>query len=157
MCKLRVKRWDIPRMQDPGLNQWWYVLLSLGGLTAASTHLQMVRNHQNLSINTLSACHHLDCGDSTQIKKNQRGSRDFKHSLVRFDRRHDTSAVGQDFWLNWMSSIYYSRYVHFGQRRSKKLHKLSQSSLVDRPTQLICISDVYLSTYKYKRHSRAIC
>ena len=31
------------------------------------------------------------------------------------------------------------------------------SSLVDRPTQLICISDIYLSTDKYKRHSRAIC
>ena len=31
--------------------------------------------------------------------------------------------------------------------------------LVVRPTQLICISDIYLymSTYKYKRHSRAIC
>ena len=29
--------------------------------------------------------------------------------------------------------------------------------LVDRPTQLICISDIYLSTDKYKRHSRAIC
>ena len=24
--------------------------------------------------------------------------------------------------------------------------------VVDRPTQLICISDIYLSTYKYKRH-----
>ena len=30
-------------------------------------------------------------------------------------------------------------------------------TLVDRPTQLICISDIYMSTYKYKRHSRAIC
>ena len=31
-------------------------------------------------------------------------------------------------------------------------------TLVDRPTQLICISDIHLlSTYKYKRHSRAIC
>ena len=29
--------------------------------------------------------------------------------------------------------------------------------IVDRPTQLICISDIYLSTDKYKRHSRAIC
>ena len=35
--------------------------------------------------------------------------------------------------------------------------------LVDRPTQLICISDIYLflifimSTDKYKRHNRAIC
>ena len=29
--------------------------------------------------------------------------------------------------------------------------------LVDRPTQLICISDVHLSTDKYKRHGRAIC
>ena len=29
--------------------------------------------------------------------------------------------------------------------------------LVDRPTQLICISDIYLSTDKYKRHSRPIC
>ena len=29
--------------------------------------------------------------------------------------------------------------------------------LVDRPTQLICISDIYKSTYKYKRHSMAIC
>ena len=30
--------------------------------------------------------------------------------------------------------------------------------LVDRPTQLICISDIYLlSTDKYKRHSRVIC
>ena len=26
--------------------------------------------------------------------------------------------------------------------------------LVDRPTQLICISDLYMSTDKYKRHSR---
>ena len=31
-------------------------------------------------------------------------------------------------------------------------------ALVDRPTQLICISDVYLlSTDKYKRHSRGSC
>ena len=29
--------------------------------------------------------------------------------------------------------------------------------IVDRPTQLICISDIYLSIDKYKRHSRAIC
>ena len=29
--------------------------------------------------------------------------------------------------------------------------------LVDRPTQLICISDIYLSTDKYERHSRVIC
>ena len=28
------------------------------------------------------------------------------------------------------------------------------ANLVDRPTQLICISDIY---YKYKRHSRVIC
>ena len=35
--------------------------------------------------------------------------------------------------------------------------RLSHSWLVDRPTQLICISDIYLSTDKYKRHSRAIC
>ena len=30
-------------------------------------------------------------------------------------------------------------------------------ALVDRPTQLICISDIYLLTDNYKRHSRAIC
>ena len=29
-------------------------------------------------------------------------------------------------------------------------------NLVDRPTQLICISDIYMSTYKYKRHSTAM-
>ena len=29
--------------------------------------------------------------------------------------------------------------------------------VVDRPTQLICISDIYMSTDKYKRHSREIC
>ena len=29
-------------------------------------------------------------------------------------------------------------------------------NLVDRPTQLICISDIYLPIDKYKRHSRAI-
>ena len=29
--------------------------------------------------------------------------------------------------------------------------------IVDRPTELICISNIYLSTDKYKRHSRAIC
>ena len=28
---------------------------------------------------------------------------------------------------------------------------------VDRPTELICISNIYLSTDKYKRHRRAIC
>ena len=34
-----------------------------------------------------------------------------------------------------------------------------RKELVDRPTQLICNSDIYLymSTDKYKRHSRAIC
>ena len=33
------------------------------------------------------------------------------------------------------------------------------TTVVDHPTQLICISDIYLlmSTDKYKRHSRAIC
>ena len=30
----------------------------------------------------------------------------------------------------------------------------SPPDLVDRPTQLICISDLYMSTDKYKRHSR---
>ena len=33
---------------------------------------------------------------------------------------------------------------------------ISSGWLVDRPTQLICISDIY-STDKFKRHSRAIC
>ena len=33
----------------------------------------------------------------------------------------------------------------------------SPKCLVNRPTRLICISDIYLLTYKYKRHSRAIC
>ena len=31
-----------------------------------------------------------------------------------------------------------------------------ENLMVDRPTQLICILDFYLSTYKYNRHSRAI-
>ena len=31
------------------------------------------------------------------------------------------------------------------------------NSEVDRPTQLIFISDIDMSTNKYKRHSRAIC
>ena len=48
--------------------------------------------------------------------------------------RGGTSSVGQ----------------HFVGRQGKM-------TLVDRPTQLICISDIYLSTDKYKRHSRAIC
>ena len=38
-----------------------------------------------------------------------------------------------------------------------RLAQLVTSWQVDRPTQLICISDIYLSTDKYKRHSRAIC
>ena len=40
-----------------------------------------------------------------------------------------------------------------------KIELLSQWKLevVDRPTQLICTSDIYMSTDKYKRHSRAIC
>ena len=33
----------------------------------------------------------------------------------------------------------------------------SSANVVDRPTQLISISDIYLSTDKNKRHSRAIC
>ena len=40
MCKLRVKRWDIPRMLDWGLNQWRYVQLhSLVSLTVAATQV----------------------------------------------------------------------------------------------------------------------
>ena len=30
-------------------------------------------------------------------------------------------------------------------------------NVVDRPTQLICICNFYLSTEKYKRHCRATC
>ena len=29
--------------------------------------------------------------------------------------------------------------------------------VVDRPTQLICVSDIYLSAHKFKRHNRKIC
>ena len=36
------------------------------------------------------------------------------------------------------------------------LLQLAPMRLVDRPTQLICIG-IFMSTYKYKRHSRAIC
>ena len=32
----------------------------------------------------------------------------------------------------------------------------THTSVVDRPTQLICISDIYLSTDKYKRHSNLL-
>ena len=38
----------------------------------------------------------------------------------------------------------------------EQLEVVASSDLVDRPTQLICISDIYLSTDKYKGHSRAI-
>ena len=32
---------------------------------------------------------------------------------------------------------------------------ISDSYVVDRPTQLICVSDIYLSAGKYKRHSNS--
>ena len=33
---------------------------------------------------------------------------------------------------------------------------MSTTEVVDRPTQLICISDIYLSIDTYKRHSSAL-
>ena len=46
-----------------------------------------------------------------------------------------------------------------GKVRNHDQHLSSGFDLVDRPTQLICIYDIYLymSKYKYKRHIRAIC
>ena len=37
--------------------------------------------------------------------------------------------------------------------------RLADFNIVEQvsPTHLVCILDFYLSTYKYKKHSRAIC
>ena len=49
------------------------------------------------------------------------------------------------------------RYLDADYFVPKLITVLGWFGLVDRPTQLICISDIYLSIDKYKRHSRAIC
>ena len=60
------------------------------------------------------------------------------------------------FWLAvyafWWRCVFFDSDNKFDLKVNKTILYID-----DRPTQLICISDIYLSTDKYKRHSRAIC
>ena len=62
--------------------------------------------------------------------------------------------------VEWFTQVHTFRMAlfaaHLGGHHDAFLQP-SRLSLVDRPTELICISDIYLSTDKYKRQSRAIC
>ena len=73
--------------------------------------------------------------------------------------------VSEDIQSNHVTTFFVtiSKWLKNGWRRGgffkiviEQLEVVASSDLVDRPTQLICISDIYLSTDKYKGHSRAI-